>query len=92
MLTVAILINGNPVMARSSQNTGQFDEEGNTLYLVDDGSKIWHKREDGPVALARKLLDTIAVNGISDVELIKHLNLKKGGRNERGTKKVSKRQ
>ena len=64
MLTVAILINGNPIMARSAVNTGTTDkldkhEVKRTIYKVDDGSSILHDPDDGAVALAKKLLDTI---------------------------------
>lgn len=62
MLTVSILINGNPIMARSAVNRGTLPN-GDTLYAVDDGSEITHRREDGAVALAKKLLDTIREQG-----------------------------
>jgi len=58
MLTVAILINGNPLMARSAVNSGCQEGEA-TIYKVDDGSTILHEPADGAVALAHKLLDTI---------------------------------
>lgn len=58
MITVAILINGNPVMARSATNTMKEVPLG-TIYLCDTGEKIIHAPEDGAVALAHKLLDTI---------------------------------
>ncbi len=53
MLTVAILKNGNPLLARSAHRV----EDG--VYLCDDGTVIKHKYEDGAVELAKKLLDTI---------------------------------
>lgn len=59
MITVAIMINGNPIMARSAYNTGEKTSEGLTIYQCDDGSKIEHDYDDGAVALSRKLLDTI---------------------------------
>lgn len=55
MMTVAILINGNPIMARSAVN--RLEEKG--VYICDDGSEIKHDPKDGAVALAHKLLDTI---------------------------------
>lgn len=58
MLTVAILINGNPIMARSATNTLEETPEGH-VYLCDTGEKIVHRRDAGAVALAKKLLDTI---------------------------------
>lgn len=58
MITVAILINGNPIMARSATNQGEA-HNGNCGYLVDDGSVIFHKPGDGAVTLAIELLKTI---------------------------------
>lgn len=58
MLTVAILINGNPIVAKNAVNKGTRDD-GMTEYLTDSGETILHKRGDGAVVLARKLLDTI---------------------------------
>lgn len=59
MITVAILINGEPIMARSAVNTGEMLADGSTVYAVDDGSKVYHRRDDGAVKLAEKLLRTI---------------------------------
>lgn len=59
MLTVAILINGNPLMARSATNTGDTTENGETIYLVDDGQELLHHQSDGVIALSHKLLNTI---------------------------------
>jgi hypothetical protein len=59
MLTVAILINGHPIMARSAVNTGKTLVDGCVVYSVDDGSKIHHRPENGAVKLAEKLLKTI---------------------------------
>lgn len=53
MITVAILINGNPLMARSARRI----EPG--VYRCDDGTIIKHMYEDGALPLAHKLLDTI---------------------------------
>lgn len=68
MLTVAILINGQPIMARSAVNTGKRlvnEVEGvrETIYDVDDGSQVHHDPDDGAVALAIKLLGTIKEQG-----------------------------
>lgn len=57
LITVAILINGKTVTARSARNIGE--KNGEAMYLVDDGTVIYHKPGDGPVALAKKLLSTI---------------------------------
>lgn len=70
MITVAILINGHPIMARSAVNTGQVLGDGCVVYAVDDGSKIHHRPGNGAVKLAEKLLKTIkeqkASNGGSE--------------------------
>ncbi len=62
MLTVAILINGNPIMARSAVR-GERSPDGRIAYLVDDGATIQHDPDDGAVALAQKLLDRIVEQG-----------------------------
>jgi hypothetical protein len=59
MITVAILINGNPLMARSAKDTGYKTPDGSKIYLCDTGEKIIHHRDAGAVELAIKLLRTI---------------------------------
>jgi len=59
MITVAILINGQPIVARNAVNKIERNELGETKYLTDSGDIIWHKRTDGAVTLAKKLLDLI---------------------------------
>jgi hypothetical protein len=59
MITVAILINGNPIVARNATNQGVINENGETKYFTDSGEVIWHKKGDGAVVLAHKLLDLI---------------------------------
>lgn len=60
MISVAIMINGNPIMARSAVNKGREEENsGYTEYLIDDGSRLLHKQNDGAVVLAKMMLDTI---------------------------------
>ena len=64
MITVAILINGQPIMARSATNTGRRELAGphgkrRTIYAVDDGSEVYHDPDDGAVRLAQLLLGTI---------------------------------
>ncbi len=59
VLTVAILINGRLLVARSATNKGFDAKKGRVRYHVDDGSDVWHDPDDGAVALAKKLLDTI---------------------------------
>lgn len=63
MISVAIMINGNPIMARSAVNKAEVNKEGKTRYVCDDGSNIWHYPSDGAVKLARKMLDTIKEEG-----------------------------
>lgn len=60
MLTVSILINGNPIMARSAVRV---ENNGQCFYQVDTGEKITHDPKDGAVVLAKKLLDTIHEQG-----------------------------
>lgn len=55
MISVMILINGNPIMGRSAVN--KIKETGH--YICDDGSKIKHDPDDGAVKLAIKMLKTI---------------------------------
>ena len=64
MITVAILLNGQPIMARSAINTGKRELRGpagkrRTLYSVDDGSTVAHDPDEGAVRLAIRLLETI---------------------------------
>lgn len=59
MISVAIMINGNPIMARSAVNKGIEFDDGNVEYLCDDGTIIYHNPDDGAVELAIKLLKTI---------------------------------
>jgi len=66
MITVAIMINANPIITRSAVNRGQVRDTGITKYHVDDGTTIHHKREDGPVVLAKKLLDNVAYEHMSE--------------------------
>jgi hypothetical protein len=59
MITVAILINGHPIVAKNAINQGKQNKKGETKYKTDSGEIIWHKPEDGARELAKKLLDTI---------------------------------
>ncbi|MES2355592.1 MAG: hypothetical protein V4568_14580 [Pseudomonadota bacterium] len=59
MITVAILINGQPIVARNAVNLGERDEQGRTAYKTDSGEIVYHARDAGAVALAKKLLDMI---------------------------------
>jgi len=60
MISVAIMINGNPIMARSAVNQGKPKlHDGTVEYLVDDGTRLYHKPGEGAIVLAKMLLDTI---------------------------------
>lgn len=59
MLTVAVLINGEPIHARSAVNIGPAGETGFTRYRLDDGETILHRPDDGALALAKRLLERI---------------------------------
>lgn len=58
MLTVVIMINGEPVFTRSAVRVEDL-EDNHGRYEVDEGSELVHDRDEGAVELARKLLDTI---------------------------------
>ena len=59
MISVAIMINGNPICARSAVNKGKLLNSSKHKYLVDDDSIIYHNPRYGAVKLAKLLLDTI---------------------------------
>lgn len=61
MITVSILINGQPIFTRSAVNKSnpiQPRHEAN-LYVLDDGKRIYHVPDDGAVALAIQMLKCI---------------------------------
>jgi hypothetical protein len=58
LITVAILINGQPIVVKTAVNVGR-SKDGAHKYICDGGDIIWHNRDDGAVELARQLLDTI---------------------------------
>lgn len=64
MITVAILINGQPIAARSAVNVGQLDS-GHHEYKLDDGKTIIHRRDDGAVKLAIEMLKHIQEVGVN---------------------------
>jgi hypothetical protein len=55
MITVSILINGEPMFTRTAVN--RLKELG--VYVLDTGERIHHNPDDGAVALAQKMLATI---------------------------------
>lgn len=65
MITVSILINGQPIYTRSAVNVGNTAEaaigskERRCRYECDDGSVINHWKHRGAIELAKLMLDTI---------------------------------
>lgn len=68
MITVAILINGNPIVTSNAVNKGVLNKKGQTKYVTDCGDVLWMDRETGAVDLAKKLLDTIRNDKESDTD------------------------
>jgi hypothetical protein len=62
MISVVILINGYPVMARSAFRLTDNGEKKENDYQLDTGEIIKHIPSDGAVPLCKKLLDTIKEN------------------------------
>ncbi len=65
MFTVALLVNGKPLMARSAVNRKEKNAEGETRYETDAGDVVWHHSGAGAVKLAEKLLATIKEPGVT---------------------------
>lgn len=61
VITVAVFINGAPLVARSAVNQCKTDDDGKHEYLTDAGVTIFHDRDSdgGAIELAKLLLDTI---------------------------------
>lgn len=65
MITVSILINGQPIFTRSARNQdNEQDENGETKYITDAGDVIWHDRKNGAIVLAKVMLDTIKLENL----------------------------
>ena len=60
MITVSIMINGQPIFTRSAvrTHTGKVNR-----YTCDDGAVIRHEYDQGAVKLAMKMLETIKEPG-----------------------------
>ena len=58
MITVNILINGQPIFTRSAVRTAG-KPGGLCAYKLDDGSTLTHEYDHGAVKLAMKMLKTI---------------------------------
>lgn len=64
MITVSILINGQPVITRSAVRLEKGNRKGKVShYAVDDGTILEHAYDDGAVPLAKKMLDTVKERG-----------------------------
>lgn len=61
MITVAVLINGQVVYARTAVNTtkGKYISDKENTYQLDTGEEIKHKPDHGAVILCKRMLDTI---------------------------------
>lgn len=64
MISVVILINGNPIMARSAVNKMERNDRNETKYITDCGNVIWHHRDAGAVPLAKMMLDAILEDSV----------------------------
>ena len=58
-LTVAVFINGHPILARTCRNVRRVGDTDECEYKVDDGRRILHHQDDGATALAIKLLEGV---------------------------------
>ena len=58
MITVTISINAEPIYTRTAINMG-YNPNGTCRYRLDDGTELDHFRDDGAIALAQRMLDTI---------------------------------
>ena len=58
MITVAILINGQPLLCRSAVNMGEVSP-GVCKYKVDDGRVVTHRIDMGAIPLAVDMLEGI---------------------------------
>lgn len=58
MITVNVLINGQPVITRSAKRIGTVGKD-LSYYAVDDGRTIQHKRSDDAAVLAAKMLEGV---------------------------------
>lgn len=60
MITVSILINGQPIFTRTAVNKGKPRPEAEyCIYKMDDGKNILHAPSKGAVELAIKMLKEI---------------------------------
>ena len=64
MITVSISINAQPIFARTAVNVTTDLATSVSSYMLDTGETITHKRGDGAVQLAIKMLRTIKEVGV----------------------------
>lgn len=65
MMTVAILVNGEPLYSRTIHRIVDIDQgNGMRCYELDDGTRMWHNPKDGIIELAKKALDHIIQVGV----------------------------
>lgn len=57
MISVVIYINNQPIVLKSARNMGHIDKGGFTEYMDESGNIIKHRRGNGAVQLAKRLLD-----------------------------------
>jgi hypothetical protein len=59
MISVVILVNGYPIMARSAFRITDNGEKKENDYQIDTGEVIHHVPNNGAIPLCKKMLDTI---------------------------------
>ena len=65
MLSIGLFVNGREIDRVDLVNQCKKNKKGETLYLLNNKFKIWHKREDGARVLAKKSLDYLISHNIS---------------------------
>jgi hypothetical protein len=66
MISVSIFINGNPIFTRTAVNISPASDGSYSTYELDTGKILKHKRKDGAVKLAIKMLKTIKERSAGD--------------------------
>jgi hypothetical protein len=67
MITVIVLINGQPIFTRSARNI-KYIAEDLYEYKVDTGKILFHHRDIGFIPLAKMMLDIIDESNITNKE------------------------
>ena len=65
MITVSILINGEPIFTRTAVNKGEAKSSVHTKYHLDSGNTVMHNPKHGAVKLAKLMLDDINEEHVS---------------------------